>query len=65
LCIQIYVLLFPLHSWTWGSFFLNSILPLQSTYWKAYCNFLMFFSVVYISSLVLLTLVDGFYELSF
>jgi hypothetical protein len=39
LCPQIYVLLFPRHSWGSGSSFLNYVLPLENTSWKVYCNF--------------------------
>jgi hypothetical protein len=59
LCPQIYAFLFLLHSWTWGSSILNSVLPLSIIV------FFLFSSVVYISSLVFLTLAGALCGLSF
>jgi hypothetical protein len=65
MCLQICVFLFHLHSWAWGSSFLNSILLIESASWRVCYSFFLFSSDVYISSLVLLTLVGGFCGLSF
>jgi hypothetical protein len=65
LCLYIYVILFFLHTWARVPpsstllFFLRTLLKEFAT------TFFLFSSVVYISSLVFLTLVDGFYGFSF
>ncbi len=66
LCLYIYDLLFPLHFWTWSSFFFNYVFPLKNIFLGEFVvTFFLFFSVICISSLVLLTLASRLCEFSF
>ncbi len=42
-CPYFYAFLFPLHSWAWGSSFLNFVIHLKNTYWRMCYNLLSIF----------------------